>query len=74
LDAPMAESQFPRKAKMAISVVLIVAGFAMYWGWGIIYGSWNVFEKEYIGVYSIVVVLIGFGLLGLLLSLREQKE
>ncbi|MBM4237540.1 MAG: hypothetical protein FJ151_03535 [Euryarchaeota archaeon] len=70
----MAESQFPRKAKMAISVVLIVAGFAMYWGWGIIYGSWNVFEKEYIGVYSIVVVLIGFGLLGLLLSLREQKE
>jgi predicted Co/Zn/Cd cation transporter (cation efflux family) len=69
----MEGSDFPRKAKLAISVLLIIAGFAMYWAWGLIYGSWNILEKEFIGVYSIVVVLIVFGILGLLLS-RKQKQ
>lgn len=69
----MEGSDFPRKAKIAISVLLIIAGFAMYWTWGLIYGSWNILEKEFIGVYSIVVVLIIFGVLGLLLS-RKQKQ
>jgi len=64
----MEGSDFPRKAKMAISILLIVSGFAMYWAWGLIYGSWNIFEREFIGVYTIVVVLIVFGVLGLLLS------
>lgn len=69
----MEGSDFPRKAKLAISVLLIIAGFAMYWAWGLIYDSWNILEKEFIGVYSIVVVLIIFGVLGLLLS-RKQKQ
>lgn len=69
----MEGSDFPRKAKLAISVLLIISGFAMYWAWGLIYGSWNILEKEFIGVYSIVVVLIVFGILGLLLS-RKQKQ
>ncbi len=64
----MEGSDFPRKAKIAISIILIVAGIAMYWAWGLIYGSWNIFEKEFIGVYTVVVVLIVFGVLGLLLS------
>ncbi|MDD1766999.1 MAG: hypothetical protein LUQ27_00335 [Methanomassiliicoccales archaeon] len=63
----MEGSDFPRKAKMAISILLIVSGFAMYWAWGLIYGSWNIFEREFIGVYKIVVVLIVLGVLGLLL-------
>jgi hypothetical protein len=70
----MEGSDFPNKAKMAISVLLIVAGFAMYWAWGLIYGSWNIFEKEFIGVYTIVVVLIVFGVLGLLLSYKWRQE
>jgi hypothetical protein len=70
----MEGSDFPKKAKMAISVLLIVAGFAMYWAWGLIYGSWNIFEKEFIGVYTIVVVLIIFGVLGLLLSFTRRQE
>ena len=70
----MEGSDFPRKAQMAISVLLIVAGFAMYWAWGLIYGSWNIFEKEFIGVYTIVVVLIVFGVLGLLLSYKRRQE
>jgi UPF0716 family protein affecting phage T7 exclusion len=68
----MEGSDFPRKAKMVISILLIVAGFAMYWAWGLIYGSWNILEKEFIGVYSIVVVLIVFGVLGLLLSRKQE--
>lgn len=70
----MEGSDFPNKAKMAISVLLIVAGFVMYWAWGLIYGSWNIFEKEFIGVYTIVVVLIVFGVLGLLLSYKRRQE
>jgi hypothetical protein len=70
----MEGSDFPKKAKMVISVLLIVAGFAMYWAWGLIYGSWNIFEKEFIGVYTIVVVLIVFGVLGLLLSFTRRQE
>jgi UPF0716 family protein affecting phage T7 exclusion len=70
----MEGSDFPQKAKMVISVLLIVAGFAMYWAWGLIYGSWNIFEKEFIGVYTIVVVLIIFGVLGLLLSFTRRQE
>jgi hypothetical protein len=70
----MEGSDFPNKAKMAISVLLIVAGFVMYWAWGLIYGSWNIFEKEFIGVYTIVVVLIVFGVLGLLLSFTRRQE
>lgn len=69
----MDESAFPRRAKMAISVILIIAGFAMYWAWGLIYGSWNIFDREFIGVYAIVIVLIAFGILGLLLSFKQKK-
>lgn len=68
MGGPVEGSDFPRKAKIAISIILIVAGIAMYWAWGLIYGSWNIFEKEFIGVYTVVVVLIVFGVLGLLLS------
>ncbi len=66
------DSKFPKAVKMFLSIALLVAGFAMYWIWGLLYGSWNFFEKDYIGVYSIVVVLIGFGLIGLLLTFREH--
>jgi UPF0716 family protein affecting phage T7 exclusion len=69
----MEGSEFPRKAMIAVSILLIIAGFAMYWAWGLVYGSWNILEKEFIGVYTIVVVLIVFGVLGLLLT-RRQKQ
>jgi len=72
LSNPMAESQFPRELKMALSLLLIIAGFSMYWVWGLLYGSWNIFQKEFIGVYSIVIVLFGFGILGLILSLKGK--
>ncbi|MEI6795636.1 MAG: hypothetical protein WCK39_02115 [Methanomassiliicoccales archaeon] len=64
----MAENLFPQKLKLGLSLLLIIGGILMYVGWGIAYGSWNMFDKNYIGVYVIVVVLLALGVLGVLLS------
>ena len=63
----MAETAFPRRFKTALSLLLIIGALAMYWGWGIIYGSWNIFQSSNIGVYSLFVTMLGFGILGLIL-------
>jgi hypothetical protein len=68
----MAETAFPRKAKLGLSLLLIIGAFAMYWGWGLMYGTWNIFSKDSVGVYAIVVTLLGFGVLGLLLSWKQK--
>ncbi len=46
-------------------------GVAMYVAWGILYDSWNLLEPRNIGVYSIVVVLLGFGSVGMMLNSRR---
>jgi hypothetical protein len=43
----------------------------MYLGWGVYFGTWNLFALGNIGVYSIVVVLVGFGLIGMLLYYKD---
>lgn len=68
LDGMMADSDFSTKVTKAFSLLLIVIAVAIYLGWGIAYGSWNIFSGEYIPVYTIMIVLILFGLLGLFLS------
>jgi H+/Cl- antiporter ClcA len=68
----MESSNFIKNLKMFISIALIFAGIAMFYVWGMVYGSWNIFAKEYIGVYSIVIVLIISGLVGLLLTVKES--
>jgi hypothetical protein len=68
----MAETAFPRKAKLTFSLILIIGAFAMYWGWGLMYGTWNILAKESMGVYAIVVTLLAFGILGVLLSWKQK--
>jgi hypothetical protein len=68
----MAETAFPRKAKLFLSLLLITAAFAMYWGWGLIYGTWNIIAKDSMGVYAIVMILLTFGILGLLLTWKQK--
>ena len=46
----------------------------MYWGWGLIYGSWNIFDPSNMGVYAIVVALLAFGVFGLLLVRAQGRE
>ena len=68
----MEENTFPKKVEMGIAVLLLISGIALYLGWAIWYGAWNLFDVNYIGLYSLVIVMVLFGILGILL-LRERK-
>jgi hypothetical protein len=68
----MAESAYPKRTIKIFSLLLIVTAVVFYWAWGVAYNSWNIFSADNMGVYAIVVVLLGFGVLGYLLS-RYQK-
>ncbi|MCK5291863.1 MAG: hypothetical protein KAR39_07595 [Thermoplasmata archaeon] len=62
---------FPRKVALAFYAFLMVLGILMYLGWGVFFGSWDLLAPQNIGVYSIVVILIGFGVVGVLLYSRR---
>lgn len=62
---------FPKKVAVAFYAFLIVLGVFMYIGWGIYFGTWNLLAPENVGVYSIVVILLGFGITGVLLYTRR---
>jgi hypothetical protein len=64
----MEENAFPKKVKLALSIILIVGALAFYWAWGVLYNSWNIFDGSNMGVYAIVVIMLAFGILGLLLT------
>lgn len=68
----MAESNFPKKAIMALSILLIIGGVALYVGWGIAYGSWNFIDKNFIPIYALVVPMLLFGVLGILLTRTKE--
>ena len=51
------------------ALILLIAGIALYIYWVVRYGV--VYD---IGIYSIVIVLVLSGILGILLSLREVEE
>ena len=62
---------FPKKVALAFYAFLVVLGILMYLGWGMYFGSWDLLAPQNIGVYSIVVILIGFGITGVLLYSRR---
>jgi hypothetical protein len=68
LSGTMEENSFPKKFKLALSLILIGGALAFYWAWGVMYNSWNIFNGSNMGVYSIVVIMLGFGILGLFLT------
>jgi len=55
--------------KTLLSLIVVIAGIAMYVGWVARYGV--IYD---IGIYSIVIVLVIGGILGMLISLREVEE
>ena len=67
------ESEFPRKAAYWFYLLLALGGIAFYLGWGIYYNSWNLFDRENAGVYAVTVLMLGFGLTGLLLY-RPKRQ
>ena len=52
-----------------LSILLIIGGLAYYIYWGVRYGVW-----VDIGIYSITIVLVLPGIIGLFLTLMEKKE
>jgi hypothetical protein len=50
------------------SLIVLIAGLALYISWGLRYGVWYD-----IGIYSITIVLVLSGLLGVILSLSHEK-
>jgi uncharacterized ion transporter superfamily protein YfcC len=70
----MEDPAFPAVVKKTLSVLLIVAGAFLYLIWGIVYGAWNPFSNDYIGIYAVMVVLIGIGAMGLVILRLEEEE
>ncbi len=60
-------STFPRRVAFWFYTLLLATGFAFYVIWGAVYGSWNIFVPQHSGVYAVFVVLVGFGVVGMLL-------
>jgi hypothetical protein len=52
-----------------LSFIMLLGAIIFYVSWSIAYGDWND-----IGLYSISVVLILFGILGVVLSRLKMKE
>jgi len=52
-----------------ISLLLLLAGIAIYLWWGSTFGVWYD-----IGIYSLTIVLVLAGIFGMLLSLLEKSE
>jgi len=77
LGATMADaegSEWQRKVIVAFFAVLLVAGIAVYWIWGILYDTWYPFTQGNIGIYTIYVPLIAFGVIGLLLFRKRPTS
>lgn len=69
-EEPMSETQ--RKFWFYFSALTIIAGIAFYWVWGLMFGTWNLFATENLGAYSITVLLIAFGIVGVLLTKKPE--
>jgi len=65
-------AEFQRKVVLAFYTFLLVAGISIYWIWGLIYNTWYPFTRGNIGIYSIYVPLVAFGIIGILLY-RKRK-
>lgn len=46
---------------------VLTLGILLYLVWGILFNSWNVFDPENIGIYALVIIMVVFGLAGMLL-------
>jgi len=71
----MAESdvaEFQRKVVLAFYALLLIAGLSVYWIWGVLYDTWYPFTRGNIGVFTIYVPLIAFGIIGILLHSKKK--
>ncbi len=65
-------SEVSRKMALAISTILLIAGISLYWVWGVMFDTWYPFTRENIGIFSIYVPLIAFGVIGILMYRKKS--
>ena len=67
---PEEEVKIPAGVSRIFYTILFMLGVGLYLGWGILFNVWLD-----VGVYSLSILLIGFGLTGMLLySYIERQE
>ena len=67
LCSRVAEVAFPRAVAFWFYALAFLAGILFYLIWGLSYGSWNLLRPEWVGAYAVTIVLVGFGIVGMLL-------
>jgi len=67
-------ADFNRKLALALSAILLIAGISLYWVWGIMFDTWYPFTRGNIGVYSIYIALIAFGIIGILMYRKKPES
>jgi len=67
-------SEWQRKVILTFFALLLIAGIAIYWIWGILYDTWYPFTRGNIGIYTIVAPLVAFGAIGLLLYRKRPSS
>jgi hypothetical protein len=64
------EKEFGRKVMKGFCLLLLIAGILLYLSWGLLFNVW-----ADIGLYSMVVLLVGFGLIGTILySIKDEEK
>lgn len=77
MGALMADSdtaEFQRKAILGFFALLLIAGIVLYWAWGLWYDTWNPFNRGDIGIYTVYVPLMAFGIIGILLYRKKPVK
>ena len=65
--AIVAEVAFPRAIAFWFYALSFAGGILFYVIWGATYGSWKLLRPEWVGAYAVTLVLVGFGIVGMLL-------
>ena len=63
-----------RKVLIWLSVLVMATGLVFYIAWGLLYGSWNMFDRENLGVYAVTIVMVGYGFLGIIINNRKLRQ
>jgi hypothetical protein len=53
-----------RRITTLFYALVLVGGATLYIAWGMLYGSWNIFDINNIAIYSFFMVMVGTGLAG----------
>lgn len=66
-------SEFQRKMVFGFYMLLFIAGMLVFWIWGLLYDTWYPFDRGNIGIYTVYVPLIAFGVIGMLLYRKKPS-